>query len=254
MKIKGLIFDFGFTLFEFKDATVEKYLNCYKEGLLKSIEVLKKNNYLKSDQDSKSFFDTFNNKRMMYFKEGMKTKKEHRTTEIFRETLNKFMIKDLDQDLFEELADIYHSPEGNEWHPFEKTADTLKKLRTNKELKLAVLSNHPHHSFIEKMLIKFELRKYFDAVVTSAEFGKRKPDPEIFHYTLRKMGINSPDSCLVCGDEYADIVGGHRAGLQTILCKRIYEFPYEKEIVGLDYLKVNDISEILNHFDNLSKE
>ena len=248
MKIKGIIFDFGFTLFEFKDASVEKYLNCYKAGLVKSVNTLKISNIIKNEQDVAFVIKTFNRKRAKYFRESMKTKTEHQTTEIFKETLEMLNIKNLNPKLYEELADIYHSCEEEEWYPFEKTAETLKKLNKIKEIKLAVLSNHPHHATIEKLLIKYDLRKFFDAVVTSAEFGKRKPDPEIFHYTLKKMGIEA-NSCMICGDEYADIMGGIRAGLKTILCKRVYEFPYEKEITDPEYILINNISEIMDYIE-----
>jgi putative hydrolase of the HAD superfamily len=91
--------------------------------------------------------------------------------------------------------------------------------------------------------------KYFDTVVTSAKFGKRKPNPEIFHHTLKKMGLEmeSSSSVLMVGDEYADIIGGQRAGLQTILCEREFEFPFEKEIDIPNIIKVGNISEILNY-------
>ena len=93
-----------------------------------------------------------------------------------------------------------------------------------------MISNHPSHTMVENSLKTYDLFTYFDAVVTSAEFGKRKPDTEIFHYTLEKMGLAENNECMVCGDEYADIVGGDRAGMQTILCERIYKFPFEREI------------------------
>jgi FMN phosphatase YigB (HAD superfamily) len=111
-----------------------------------------------------------------------------------------------------------------------------------------VLSNHPHHPIIEELLRKHDLLQFFNVVITSAEFGKRKPHPDIFNYTLKKLGLeNNPSSCLMCGDEPADIVGGHRAGLQTILCERIYKFPMEKEVSISDQVKIKEISEILNY-------
>jgi putative hydrolase of the HAD superfamily len=254
MKLKGLIFDFGFTLFEFKDASVEKYLNCYKEGLLKSVNKLKELKIIKNEQDAELFIKKFNEKRAKYFKESMKSKIEHKTVDIFNEILEILNNKGLSPSLLENLADIYHSCEEEEWYPFERTAETLKSLSKIKNFKLAVLSNHPHHSTIEKLLKKHNMRNYFHVVVTSAEFGKRKPDPEIFHYTLEKMGLSVPNSCMICGDEYADIMGGFRAGLQTILCKRMYEFPYEKEIKGPDFIKIDNISEILEYIDDVNEE
>ncbi|MFW9930495.1 MAG: HAD family hydrolase, partial [Candidatus Thorarchaeota archaeon] len=142
---------------------------------------------------------------------------------------------------------IYHSHEEQQWIPLKNTRKTLEILIKNKNLKIAVLSNHPNHNSIENMLKKYKLLKYFDVIVTSAKFGKRKPDPKIFLYTIEKMGLTDPNSCFVVGDEYADIMGGHRAGLKPILFERKVKFPFEQEIKIKDYIKVKDITEILNY-------
>ena len=47
MKVKGVIFDFGFTLFYFDEPSIEKYFECFKTGLVDSIDLLKKHNILK---------------------------------------------------------------------------------------------------------------------------------------------------------------------------------------------------------------
>jgi len=249
MRIKGIIFDFGFTLFVFKDVSVEKYFNCYREGLNKSIEKLRKDKILKDESMIKQFIKLFNNKRSSYFKMSITTKKEFPTHTIFQEVMDILKLKKGNIEMSKELANIYHSFEEEEWIPFKKTRETLKLLSGLKKIKLAVLSNHPNHETIIKLLKKHDLIKYFDAIVTSAQFGKRKPDPDIFHYTLKKMGLTIPDSnsCLICGDEHADIAGGHKAGLQTILCERIFKFPFEREIEHQDYIKIKDISEIINY-------
>ena len=61
MKTKGVIFDFGFTLFSFENPSVEKYMDCFRRGLLRSIETLKKENIL-TDKDIliEQFTKTFN--------------------------------------------------------------------------------------------------------------------------------------------------------------------------------------------------
>jgi len=249
MKVEGLIFDFGFTLFEFKEVSVEKYFECYKKGLKKSIEKLRKIKILVNNEIIKRFSKLFNKKKALFFRQSIKTKMEYPTSYIFELIWEELNLEKVNEDLYLELADIYHSYEEEEWVPFKKTKDTLEKLSKFKNLKLAVLSNHPHHTTITNLLKKHDLIKFFDAVVTSAEFGKRKPDPDIFLYTIKKMGLDSPKSCMVCGDEYSDIVGGNRVGLQTILCKRMFKFPFEKEINVHNYIKVNDISEILNFIE-----
>jgi len=253
MDLKGLIFDFGFTLFEFKDVSVERYLECYKKGLDKSIEKLKELDILFDNEVISKFIKTFTKERAANFKESIRTKNEVPTFTIYKQVLEKLNIKEQNEDFYFELANLYHSFEENEWIPFVKTKQTLEKLSKIKTLKMAVLSNHPNHATIENLLKKHDLLRFFDTVVTSAEFGKRKPHPEIFFYTLQKMGLEKPESCLICGDEHADIIGGHRAGLQTILCKRLFKFPFEKEIEMSNILQVNDISEILNLIDNIKK-
>lgn len=249
MKIKGLIFDFGFTLFSFRDVSVEKYLNCYNEGLTKSLEKLSDLKILTNTLLNKEIIKTFNKKRAEYFKKSVKTKNEYRTSFIFKETFKEHDILELDDQILDELADIYHSCERNQWVPFQYTRETLKNLKNEKKVKLAVLSNHPHHGTIENLLSKYDLRNFFDAVVTSAEYGKRKPDPGIFQYTIKKMGLKSPEFCMICGDEYADISGGNRAGLKTIMCNRTFKFPFEKKIIDQKYIKIKNISEIVRYID-----
>jgi len=245
MNVEGLIFDFGFTLFQFKEVSVEKYLDCYRKGLKRSLTKLKEINLLKTEAETKQFIKLFNEKRANYFKKSIKTKMEYPTSFLFKEVFRILNFDQLSEKNYSELANLYHSCEEEEWIPFEQTKDTLKQLSDLKKVKIALLSNHPNHTTITNLLIKHDISKFFDAVVTSAEFGKRKPDPEIFYYTIKKMGLKKPASCLICGDEYADVVGGHRAGLQTILCKRSYKFPFEKEIDFSGYVKIDNISEII---------
>ena len=256
MMIKGIIFDFGFTLFNFENPSVEKYYECFKKGLFKSIELLKEKKVW-NDKISKEFFlEQFSKKREQYWREGRKTKTEFPTSLIYREVLESLKsenfinnIDHLDEDIYEKLAEIYHSFEQEEWKPFPKTKETLEKLAKYKNIKLAVLSNHPSHTMVENLLKEYELFTLFDAIVTSAEYGKRKPDPEIFYYTLKKMGLAENSECLVCGDEYADVVGGDRAGMQTILCERKYKFPFERELDVQDLIRIDNISELLEHLD-----
>ncbi|MFW9899162.1 MAG: HAD family hydrolase [Candidatus Thorarchaeota archaeon] len=251
MSIKGIIFDFGFTLYYFEDVSIERYFNCFKRGLQKSVALLKKSNILEDDL-IKKFTNTFQKKRFDFFRKSVKTKNEFPTTYVFQNVLGMILgeeiISKLTKEFYIELADLYHSVEEKEWIPFKETRDTLKRLSEFKVIKISILSNHPHHPTIKKLLKKHDLLKYFDAVVTSGKFGKRKPAPEIFHHTLKKMGLKNEasSSVLMIGDEYADIVGGQRAGLQTILFEREYKFPFEKEIDDPNLRKINNIEEILD--------
>ena len=256
MKIKGVIFDFGFTLFYFENPSVEKYYDCFKRGLLKSIELLKEKQIWNEKIKTEAFLQKFTKKRQNFFRKSIKTKKEFPTSVIFQnilESLKKERIIDDNDNLtdttYKELAEIYHSCEEDEWIPFENTKYTLKEL-TKKNIKIALISNHPNHKTIINLLKKHDVLKYFNVCETSANFGKRKPDPSIFYHTLEKLGLkNHTSSVLVCGDEYADISGAQRANLKSVLFERIYKFPFEKEIDLSNISKISNISEILNFIE-----
>ncbi|MFW9875530.1 MAG: HAD family hydrolase [Candidatus Thorarchaeota archaeon] len=252
MTINGIIFDFGFTLFYFDNPSVERYNECFKKGLIKSVDLLKEKQ-IWNDKISEEFFvKKFTKEKAQAWRDSIKTKREYPTSSIYKKIIESLYeenlinsIDQLNEDIFLELSDIYHSFELEEWKPYPKTKETLEKLSNHKTLKLGVFSNHSSLNMVKNSLMKYDLFKYFNAVITSAEIGKRKPDPEVFFYTLEKMGLIENSDCLVCGDEYSDIVGGGRAGMQTILCERIYKFPYEREINVPNLMRIKDISEIL---------
>jgi putative hydrolase of the HAD superfamily len=59
------------------------------------------------------------------------------------------------------------------------------------------------------------IRRFFDCIVLSEEFGIRKPDPAIFWHATELLG-REPGECLYVGDSYtADVVGAKGAGLQV---------------------------------------
>ena len=255
MSIKGIIFDYGFTLFHFDNPSVERYYECFKKGLLKSIDYLKELNIWKDQISEDDFVKKFAKARETFWRKSRKTKEEFPTSKLYQHVLESLWeekvinsINHLNEKAYLKLEEIYHSFEMEEWKPLPKTKETLEKLSTF-EIRLAVLSNHPSLSMVKNSLKRHQLFNYFDAVITSAEFGKRKPDPEIFFYTLKKMGLAENSECLVCGDEYADVVGGDRAGMKTILCERKYKFPFERELDVPELIRIDDISEILEHLD-----
>jgi len=68
-------------------------------------------------------------------------------------------------------------------------------------------------------LDEFELRPYFDVVVTALTAPHTKPYPDPILYAAKAMGVR-PESCLMIGDTTVDIRAGKAAGAQTlgVLC------------------------------------
>jgi putative hydrolase of the HAD superfamily len=78
--------------------------------------------------------------------------------------------------------------------------------------RLAIISNVVSHRMVPCKLVEYGLADYFDPVVTSSEFGWRKPNASIFEEAARLMGL-SPAACAYVGDTISrDVIGARRAG------------------------------------------
>ena len=80
--------------------------------------------------------------------------------------------------------------------------------------KLAVVTNRGENS-TNIILEKFDIRKYFDLVV-SAVLHEPKPSPDMLFYVLKQFGI-SPEEAVFLGDRDVDAMAGARAGVRTLL-------------------------------------
>ncbi len=91
-------------------------------------------------------------------------------------------------------------------------ARELLKGLSERRVRLGVISNVYSRRAVPINLARYELDHYFDAVVTSAAFGWRKPNPSIFLETARQMQL-SPGECAYVGDTVSrDVAGARRSG------------------------------------------
>jgi putative hydrolase of the HAD superfamily len=82
---------------------------------------------------------------------------------------------------------------------------------------LALVTNTHHAELVRGHLRRMEVERYFAAVVTSVEHGRRKPSPCIFAHALHLCG-GTASSALYIGDSYtADYQGACAAGLHCLL-------------------------------------
>lgn len=79
-------------------------------------------------------------------------------------------------------------------------------------LKIGIISNVNSRGQVPTNLKKYGIYQYFDPIILSSEYGRRKPDPAIFHYAARLANV-SASTCLYVGDRIArDVDGAQRAG------------------------------------------
>jgi putative hydrolase of the HAD superfamily len=99
----------------------------------------------------------------------------------------------------------------NTWKPYPRMMWLVRKLK--KSYKLAVLSNSdPVYAAMYK---ETGLWKDFDAIVLSSEIGIVKPDPRIYRFACKALGVR-PKECLFIDDLARYVAGARSIGMDTI--------------------------------------
>ncbi len=106
--------------------------------------------------------------------------------------------------------------EGRWVQLFPDTLDALTFL-LERGYRLGVLSNWD--DTLERFLTELGIREYFECVVSSYLAGVEKPDPGIFLYALRQVGLqNEPSRVVHVGDDIVfDYLGALAAGVRPVL-------------------------------------
>ena len=83
--------------------------------------------------------------------------------------------------------------------------------------RLSIITNAHYPPLVARNLAAMGITDYFAHVLTSVEFGVRKPDPHIFRDALRRLSI-SPHAATYVGDSFDDDYrGAAAAGIRCIL-------------------------------------
>jgi putative hydrolase of the HAD superfamily len=81
-------------------------------------------------------------------------------------------------------------------------------------LKIGLISNVNSRGQVPTNLTEYRLERYFNPIVLSCGYGRRKPDPAIFHYAARLANVPT-SHCAIVGDRISrDILGARRAGFR----------------------------------------
>jgi len=97
---------------------------------------------------------------------------------------------------------------------FPDTIEALERLRAA-GCRLGVLSNWD--DTLEPFLAQLGIRDYFECVISSYMVGVEKPDPEIFTYALRAVGVTAARAWHVGDDVVFDYLGAMAAGMRPVL-------------------------------------
>jgi len=120
--------------------------------------------------------------------------------------------------------------------------ETIKQMG----LKIGLISNVNSTDQVPVNLSKYNLLHYFDPIVLSSVYGRRKPDPAIFHYAARLAHVPTSD-CIYIGDRIArDILGARKAGFNlAIQINHDFEHGEEDDGATPNYV-INHMTELLD--------
>lgn len=105
----------------------------------------------------------------------------------------------------------------------------LKRMK--QDYKIGLLSN-VGRDVMDHLFSPAEQAALFDTVVLSSDIGMTKPNPEIFEFTAKKLGV-LPEECIMIDDLLVNIEGARQAGMKGV----VYSTTEQAERSVAEYLK-----------------
>lgn len=90
--------------------------------------------------------------------------------------------------------------------------EAVARLAARFPVALATNSNRNDVDFV---MDHFDLRRFFAAIVTRADYARAKPEPDAFLAAAARLGL-APESCVVIEDAHKGVLAAHRAGVPVI--------------------------------------
>ncbi|MBI4992485.1 MAG: HAD family hydrolase [Candidatus Harrisonbacteria bacterium] len=203
--VKAFIFDLGNTLIEYP--APEKL----------------KENCAEFAHQMKISGEILNRMHELYMKnrrEGFESFREATVETALTEALQESGREVSDLEILELVEEIYHYGFGRLAVPIEGGIGLMKALK-ERGMKTGIISNTPLPGFLfMKDLDRFDLLQYFDDLIFSADFGKRKPSPDIFRASLRNLGVKAHEAVYTGDSLDRDVKGSQDAGMKSIWLNR----------------------------------
>lgn len=126
----------------------------------------------------------------------------------------------------------------------------LLKVLKKQGYKIGLVTSRLYNTTVQG-LEKYQIKEYFDAIVTPEDTDRHKPDPEPVLIALEKLG-SIPENAVMLGDTLFDIKCAGNAGVESVLVSWSFALSGEtKESLGgdaPDYIigKPDELLEILS--------
>lgn len=216
MNTKHLFFDLDRTLWDFEKNSEIALKQLYDELGLKASIV--------DFEDFHARYKEHNSELWKLYGSGKMTKEVLRN-ERFKRALDDFGIDD--PIVVQNISDGYVELSPKQTALFPNTLETLQYLQ-KEGFNMHIITN----GFKEVQTIKLDrsgLEKFFDVIVCSEDVGKNKPNPDIFHYSLKKAGADPLSSVMIGDDHEVDIRGAANVGMNGVLFDPLNELEHTNE-------------------------
>lgn len=212
LNARVIFFDLGDTLIHF-DGNWSKVLQRSTKCLWKNLVAA---GYpLNREQFSQDFSDRMRN----YYVERNKSLVEHTSARVLKDCLIDLGFPEPEPDIIRNALKTLYAVSQEFWNLEEDTLPTLDWLQ-EQDFRLGLISNASDVDDVYALLVKFDLTDYFEHIIISADFGLRKPHPEIFLEGLRLFQVK-PQDCLMVGDRLdMDILGANHVNISSIWITR----------------------------------
>ncbi|HUP72555.1 MAG TPA: HAD family phosphatase [Acidimicrobiales bacterium] len=94
-------------------------------------------------------------------------------------------------------------------------ADKVRALRAS-GLRMGIVTNNVRE-FSERWRRLIPVDELFDDIVDSSAVGVRKPNPDIYHLALRRLGVTRPDSAIFLDDFAPNVDAAIAIGLHGVV-------------------------------------
>ncbi len=132
-----------------------------------------------------------------------------RVIDIVKELRNYLNLPADNNTLYKERIGLFLDLVKAELKPMSGLLSSIKEFK-NQGLKLAIASSGAKE-YINLVIDRFEIRPYFDVVITGDDVSKGKPDPETYNITCKKLQ-SLPENCIVLEDAEKGVRSAKAAG------------------------------------------
>jgi putative hydrolase of the HAD superfamily len=229
-----VLFDFGSTLIYSKDPWPPIYARADR-ALAEALHAAG------IPIDPRAFSKDFGSFLDIYYSQRGTSTLEHTATSSLKELLTRHGFPNTPVTVLRDALDALYAVTQQNWYREDDALPTLMALQ-QAGYRLGMVSNTSDDENVQQLLDRWELRPFFETVVTSAGCGIRKPDPRIFQLALDHFGVPPARTVMVGDTPEADILGANRLGIFSVWITR--RVPVDDPPIAAPDLTVASLREI----------